>query len=183
MAPSAACSIWTSGSTVAGSRRLAECEHCLVAVIVEVGDMKFTMIIVDVVDRGVEEAVTGCPAVGEVEVAVVAYMQDCAPVIDWVAEPWRAGEVAPMQSGSLQVHEETVLHRWAPILYEISGPSVVCLMDWRGEVSVGAIWLQELALEHSFRPSTLIPVPEPRLLGSDCFQGYSRKRMKQLRRL
>ena len=34
-----------------------------------------------------EVAVTVAPAVGEVEVAVVAYMQDCAPVIDWVAEP------------------------------------------------------------------------------------------------
>ena len=48
-----------------------------------------------------EVAVTvGCPAVGEVEVAVVAYMQDCAPVIDWVAEPWRAGEVAPTLAAS-----------------------------------------------------------------------------------
>ena len=65
-----------------------------------------------------EVAVTvGCPAVGKVEVAVVAYMQDCTPVIDWVAEPWRAGEVAPMQVRVVkQVHEETVLHRWAPIL-------------------------------------------------------------------
>ena len=65
-----------------------------------------------------EVAVTvGCPAVGEVEVAVVAYMQDCAPVIDWVAEPWCAGEMAPMQVRVVkQVHKETVLHRRAPTL-------------------------------------------------------------------
>ncbi len=59
-----------------------------------------------------EVAVTvGCPAVGKVEVAIVAYMQDRTPVIDWVAKPWRAGEVAPMKVRVVQqVHEKTVSH-------------------------------------------------------------------------
>ena len=93
-----------------------------------------------------EVAVTvGCPAVGKVDVAVVAYMQDCAPVIDWVAEPWRAGEVAPRRSGSLS---KSIRKRYCigglPLCSEIRRPSVV--YKWIGgvEVSVGAIWLQEL---------------------------------------
>lgn len=52
----------------------------------------------------------GCPAVGKVEMAIVAYMQDCTPVIDWVAKPRRAGEVAPMKVRVVeQVHEKRYL--------------------------------------------------------------------------
>ena len=111
--------IWFDGVAVVTNSPNADTG--LVAVIVEVGDMKFTG---DHRRCGgtevtMEMAVTvGCPAVGKVEVAVVADMQDCTPVIDWVAKPWRAGEVAPMKVRVVQqVHEETVSH-WRTLVVQ-----------------------------------------------------------------
>jgi len=80
-----------------------------------------------------EMAVTvGCPAVGKVEVAVVADMQDCTPVIDWVAKPWRAGEVAPMKVRVVQqVHEKTLSH-WRTLVVQRNFSTGVDGRWWSG---------------------------------------------------
>lgn len=90
-----------------------------------------------------EVAVTvGRPTVSKVEVTVVAHMQDCAPVIDRVAKPWRACEVAPMQVRiAEQVHVETLMHLLASILKRKQRPCNICKINWAVKISPGAFWL------------------------------------------
>ena len=105
------------------------------------------------------------PTVSKVEVAVVAHMQDCAPVIDRVAESWRAGEVAPMKARIVeQVHVATLMHLQALILKRQQRSCEVCSIDWGRQdiskcflavgVAVGALDLAaNLDSEHSEPPT------------------------------
>ena len=140
--------IWFDGVAVVANSPNANTS--LVAVIVKVGDMKFTgdHRRCGGAEVSMEMAVTvGCPAVSKVKVAVVAHMQDCTPVIDWVAKPWRAGEVAPMKVRVVQqVHEKTVSH-WRALVVQRNvssdrqvGKRTSCSCVRRSGVPSGCRW-------------------------------------------